>query len=512
VVSSPVGSVRPRALFFLLAVAVTLFHLWYVDQGFLDLTPDEAHYWEWSRRLDWSYYSKGPMVAYLIAAGTWLAGHTELGVRLPAVCLAFLIAVLAFVTAARLLGSERQALWVVVLFLSAPLYAAGSILMTTDPPFLLAWGLALLALHGALLRERPAGWYGAGIALGLGLLTKFTMLLLLPCLALYLLATRSLRRTMGRPEPWIGLGLAGLLAAPVIVWNARHGWVSLRHVAGQTGLGGDSALAPGLALEFVGSQAGVISPLLLAAVVAGLWRAGRLGLRQADRPQLFLFCFSAPVLGLFLLWSLHAKVQANWPAAGYYAGLMAAASLGAGVLARRRTLGLAGAAAVLLPALAITLVAHFPALPGRLGFPLPKRLDIAARFQGWRDLGAEVTRQLAASPGAVPPFLVSDRYQIASELAFYVDGHPRVFNANFGRRDNQYDVWGGLDDPALRGREALFVTYGDGRTPPELAVAFARAERLEILRLYRRGHLAQTFQIFRGTGYRGFPPAAERRY
>src|SRR5690606_34067323 len=49
-----------------------------------DLIEDEAHYWEWSRRLDWSYYSKGPGVALLIAAATELLGASAGGVRLPA--------------------------------------------------------------------------------------------------------------------------------------------------------------------------------------------------------------------------------------------------------------------------------------------------------------------------------------------------------------------------------------------------------------------------------------------
>ena len=59
----------------------------------LDLAPDEAHYWDWSRHLDWSYYSKGPLVAYLIrfsvtVAGPWserVTGNSMLAVRLPAV-------------------------------------------------------------------------------------------------------------------------------------------------------------------------------------------------------------------------------------------------------------------------------------------------------------------------------------------------------------------------------------------------------------------------------------------
>ena len=40
----------------------------------LDLAPDEAHYWDWSRHLDWSYYSKGPLVAWIIRLSCWLFG------------------------------------------------------------------------------------------------------------------------------------------------------------------------------------------------------------------------------------------------------------------------------------------------------------------------------------------------------------------------------------------------------------------------------------------------------
>ncbi len=65
----------------------------------LDLAQDEAHYWDWSRHLDWSYYSKGPLVAWLIRGGCELFGNTALGVRLPAVgCGALLLAGLYVLT------------------------------------------------------------------------------------------------------------------------------------------------------------------------------------------------------------------------------------------------------------------------------------------------------------------------------------------------------------------------------------------------------------------------------
>src|SRR5208283_5074762 len=65
--------------------AISVFRIYYILHGPLDLSPDEAHYWEWSRRLDLSYYSKGPMIAYLIFVGTHLFGNSVFGIRVLAI-------------------------------------------------------------------------------------------------------------------------------------------------------------------------------------------------------------------------------------------------------------------------------------------------------------------------------------------------------------------------------------------------------------------------------------------
>src|SRR5687768_14021726 len=50
----------------------------------ISLAEDEAYYWDWSRRLDLSYYSKGPLAAYLIRASCAMFGDVMPAVRLPA--------------------------------------------------------------------------------------------------------------------------------------------------------------------------------------------------------------------------------------------------------------------------------------------------------------------------------------------------------------------------------------------------------------------------------------------
>src|SRR5580698_6732733 len=130
----------PLAL--LLVIGTALLHLaylaWYCP---LDLAPDEAHYWDWSRHLAWSYYSKGPLVAWLIRASCEvfgplsesLVGSPMLAVRLPAVaCHAALLAGW-YVLAASTLNSHRAALALVALALTFPAVIAGAALMTIDP-------------------------------------------------------------------------------------------------------------------------------------------------------------------------------------------------------------------------------------------------------------------------------------------------------------------------------------------------------------------------------------------
>jgi 4-amino-4-deoxy-L-arabinose transferase-like glycosyltransferase len=304
-----------RALTLLWLLALTAFHLWFIAIGRWPLAPDEAHYWEWSRRPDWSYYSKGPMVAYLIALSTRLGGNTEFWVRLPAVILGIGLAGIAYLLERRIFQSERAGFLSVVLLSLMPLYAAGFFLMTTDTPFIFCWGLASLFLCRAVQRRSEGSWYGAGIAFGLGLLSKYTMLMLLPCVLLWLLVSPKLRPWLRRREPYESALLGFLIFSPIIVWNARHGWVSSRHVLIQAGGGGTHWTLASLlgGLEFLGAQIllGGILLFVLAAVVYGVGHVFGAEMRSKATSwatsmvvgaviSLLIFLLAKPILSIFV--------------------------------------------------------------------------------------------------------------------------------------------------------------------------------------------------------------------
>src|SRR5947209_19911756 len=158
------------AALILLAAALRIFYL--ASDCPLDLAPDEAHYWDWSRHLDWSYYSKGPLVALLIRLscelfGPWsraLTGTDVLAVRLPAVACGSLLLASLYVLTVQVYRRERWALAAVGIALTLPLIAAGSSLMTIDAPFTCCWGWALVFGHRALFRGSAWAWPEIGRA------------------------------------------------------------------------------------------------------------------------------------------------------------------------------------------------------------------------------------------------------------------------------------------------------------------------------------------------------------
>jgi undecaprenyl-diphosphatase len=481
---------------------LTLARVLFIAWGPLDLSPDEAHYWEWSRRLDLSYYSKGPLVAYLIAGLTGVFGTSAFAIRLGAVILSLVGAWALYRLGRAAFGRPGPGALAVVGLHLTPLVWAGSLLMTIDAPFLVAWTLGLWALHRALAAGGAGAWALAGLAVGVGSLAKYTMLFVLPGLALYLWRAPEVRRQIRPGGPALAAGVALLALAPVLVWNARLGWVSARHVASQ-GRGG--ALTLFHVAEFVASQVGLLTPVVAALLGWGLWTGLRVGLGRGREPYRFLAALAVPVLAFYLVLGLQGKVQANWAVAAYPPLALATAGL---LLERRAALGPAGKrrqarllAAAAAVAVAVSLAGH---ATDRLG--LPPRLDPARRLRGWSELGGAVAAEVRRMPDPRRTFLASDQYQITSELAFYTPGRPPAYNFNLGRRLNQYDFWRGPD--ARRGWDAVYVEEGLRELDARVRGAFDRVDPPVVHETRRGGAVVRTFALYRAYGFRGAPPAA----
>ncbi len=140
----------------------------------IDLSGDEAQYWDWSRHLDLSYYSKGPAIAYLIASKLHVWGDNYW------VCVFRLVLTVGTSTCIywltrKLFGGDRLALGGIFAGGVVPMYAAGSALMTIDPPFFFSWALATCLARRQFWTEKMGVGCRVGFSWGLGSLTKYAM-------------------------------------------------------------------------------------------------------------------------------------------------------------------------------------------------------------------------------------------------------------------------------------------------------------------------------------------------
>ncbi len=237
--------------------------------GQMELSPDEAYYHEWSQRLDWCYFSKGPGIAATMKASTAIFGHGEFGIRFFAPMLALGTSLLAFWLARRIF-EVRVATWTVVIINAAPLFNAGGLLMTIDPLSIFFWTAALCTTWLAL-EKSPAfnlWWPATGAVIGLGFLCKFTNAMQLLSIFLLLILTPKYRRELIRPGFWSMLFSFLPFVYPIIHWNNARGWPTTAHLAARGGLD-----APWYDLDwssfgqFFASHFGVYSPLIFAAML-----------------------------------------------------------------------------------------------------------------------------------------------------------------------------------------------------------------------------------------------------
>ncbi len=493
----------------------------------LDLAPDEAHYWDWSRNLDWSYYSKGPLIAWLIRLScelfgplsVSLTGNEMLAVRIPAVVCGALLLASLYILTVQTLRSEKLALGVVCIALTLPLIAAGSSLMTIDAPFTCAWGWALVFGFHAVFRGSKWAWPVAGLCVLLGVLSKHTMVLWVPFLGLFLLMTPSLRHLLWRPGFWVLTGIGALGGLPILIWNAFNGWVTLKHTEGHAGLGDSGVhwLGP---LRYLGMQFAVLLGFWFVAWARAVWSHRP---TKDTRPEIgYLWWMSAPIIVFFGLFSLkNGGGEPNWPIAGYLSGMV----LVAGWLATElhhptlwyRRLCQASTAAFCALGLLLTLLVHHGSLlqpvlmsiPGmqKDGQPIPiRRIDPTCRLRGWRTLAAEVDRMRAQQrQRGEEPVLAGSGWSIPGEIGFYCEGHPKVYSLGFalGDRHSQYDLWRPnplADSELFLGRTFLVV----GGHQESLRQAFDRVEPTQWVRYHENGLEIASWPVTVAHGYKGF--------
>lgn len=391
-----------------------------------DLFVDESQYWLWGQHLDFGYYSKPPLIAWVIRAVTGLAGSdAAFWVRMPGAVLHAGTAMVLAAAGARIAGG-RAAFWVGVSYVTVPFATVGSLLISTDSVMAPAFAAALYCWI-CLAQTRQAKWaLGAGVAIGMAFLAKYAAIYFLFGAGLAAIWVPQMR--VGLRMVLLMLAAFALVIAPNVIWNLTHDLTTVGHTMDNVGwVRQKSPLAgvsPVRALWFLLGQFLVFGPVLMAGLLWGLGAAWR----QAGTGRALLLFMAVPLLVVFGQ-ALMGKAYANWAVASYFAGilLVVPALLRASPGLLRLSMVVNGFVALALPVL--TLLAPWPERDGAA---------LLKRYLGQEALSAALI-EAARANGAVAIYS-EDRATLAG-LYYYGAGSGLRFYAPRpqGKPQNYYE-------------------------------------------------------------------------
>jgi len=289
-----------------------------------DLFVDEAQYWFWGQNLDFGYYSKPPLIAWLIRFVTEVANSSEaFWVRLPAPVLHGLTAALLGVFAARRFDPLTGA-WVAAGYVSLPIVAVGSFMISTDTVLAPFYVLALIFYDQANRSSSLRAAALAGAALGAAFMAKYAALYFIICLPLVYLFCANQRLRWAQYATFLGVFL--VVIAPNVAWNFANELTTLSHTA-ENVQWVKSETEVGLSLtnmfEFLLLQALVIGPVAFAVLIAQM-----LGYRWGEQSKNLLL-LSLPIVLLIAVQAGLSRAYANWAFPFVFAGItLAMAAIG----------------------------------------------------------------------------------------------------------------------------------------------------------------------------------------
>lgn len=425
----------------LIIIGVTLWRV--VTLGFdnTDLFVDESQYWFWSQNFDFGFFSKPPMIAWVIRAVTELSGSSAIfWIRVSGPLVHMATALVLMMIAKRFVSRDIVG-WIGVTYITLPGVALSSVFFSTDVILLFFLAVALFAYFG-LTKQRSIGLaLLMGVAFGCAFLSKYAILFVVPGGLIALLLLPMAR--IGWRDFFISVAAAIVVAAPNVWWNVTHDGTTIKHTT-SIARWGEMSLNFGQGIEFFAAQFGVVGPIVFFAM---LWAVYRVLKGQGSAIEKLLIWLSVPVVLLITLQALIGKAYANWAVTAYVAGTILAVWLLHRVWPKglRVSFAINGTASLLFPLAAI--------FANQL--VLPNGTEVMKRYLGRSAVSREAA-DLARQAGT--GILVSDNRDMLADMYYTLRDEPLKIYARppAGAPDNYYEQTFAL--PADVSEDVLFVT------------------------------------------------------
>jgi dolichol-phosphate mannosyltransferase len=397
---------------FISAMLITIIRLFYL--GKIEALPEEGYYWNYATHFAPGYIDHPPMVGVLIRIGLFLFGTNEFALRfvgfVTSLCSAFVITLL--VEKIYPSASLKERYLAGALSLLCPYLMGTGLLISPDAMLVLCWLSLLYFMYSALIEGKHTSWYWIGIFGGLGMLSKYTIVLLGIPIALFMLIDKDARVLWKRKEPYIAILLAFIIFSPVIYWNITNGFASFAFQSTRRVAAPSEFYLHRLVLDMMI----LVLPVTL---FAGFYS---LSILTNNRVRLLSLLSIVCPTALFVFYSITHETKLNWTGPGlmllvpFTAHFIYSSYEELPSMLRR----LHKAFIPTVASLVILLSISFQFLG--FGLPLIPYGESLHRILGWESLTKSVIDQAESfkvTTNKIPVIVAMDKHFIASNFSFY---------------------------------------------------------------------------------------------
>ncbi len=504
----------PRRALFILVVSSALVRL--IGASALGLGNDEAYHYLYAVHPALSYYDHPPMMAWVEMAGLALAGGQASAWALRIGFIAMFAGstwILARFTA-RAYGEWAGFVAAFALNVTGYYGLAAATFALPDGPLLFFWLLTLDRLSVAL--DEPSGarlrpWVWVGLAWGGAMLSKYHAVFIPAATALYVVLHRPMRRWLFRPGPYLAFGLGLIVFSPVIIWNARHGWVSFLFQGGRAV--GSVLPRPDYLAGALLAQASYLFPWIWVPLFVVLLRQRR-DWRRLSASEGLMVCLAVLTLTVFTLVACFRPVLPHWGLIGLVPMLPILGRNWSQRLRKkpeptRRLFAACAGFSVLV--LALTIAEHrFGWLQrgshGGWGL-VDARTDPTLDLYGWNEVAARIKQLgLVDDPGT---FVFARYWYQCAQLAYALGPDHSVICYNT-EDPRGFAFWSRPEDWV--GRDGILVIVGEREAWPRyFGRWFTRVEPIAEFWVERQGKPVRRIELHRCTRQRlAFPFSLDR--
>jgi 4-amino-4-deoxy-L-arabinose transferase-like glycosyltransferase len=478
------------------ALIAALTTLRVIYASLIDLRTDEAYYWTWSKENVLCFLDHPPMIAWFIRFGTAIFGDTNLGVRFAGI-LAMLITQLLLADIVRRVTHDVRAIVLAVLMPEAALYYGLLMAKVSPDVALIPFAVAMV---WALIRVNESGdgrwWLAAGVFAGLALLSKFTVVMLIPAVLAFMLVPDWRRRWLLSPYPWLAAVFALVLFLPVLIWNAQHDWASFRFQLVRATATHELSLRT--VADFIGLQFGLVGFILLPVVLSGVSLTAWRGYLRGDTVAILLSTSVVVPFGYFFWKSLSLRVGDTWPMFIWPAGF-AATAINIAMLPRegfpawmiRSTIAWANTAIVSGIAVVVAVFLYYVVTP----WNFIGKTDPIGGEAGYEQVADRAQAELQKIGGT---WIATTDYRTYAMLRWYFNGRVPVIQINERGR------FLGFRDPGMaviRGHAGLYVGREPDNANPLWIPTTAIRQPLGRVDRSWRGIVMDTYALEKLTGW-----------